>query len=67
MKLLNSKEASHELGVNTSRVVQLLLAGRIKGARKIGRDWVIPSPIKVRPGSRGPKMRIERGKHENEA
>ncbi len=67
MKLLNSKEASHELGVNTSRVVQLVLAGRITGARKIGRDWIIPSPIRVTPGSRGPKMRIKRGIHEKEA
>ena len=67
MKLLNSKEASHELGVNTSRVVQLVLAGRIKGVRKIGRDWIILSPIRVTPGSRGPKMRFERGKHEKEA
>jgi len=66
MKLLNSKEAAHELGVNTSRVVQLLLAGRIRGARKIGRDWIIPSPIKVKPGSRGPAMRFERGKHDKE-
>jgi hypothetical protein len=45
------------LGVSTSRVRLLLKQGRIRGAYKLGRFWVIPlfdgMPV-VSPGSRGP-------------
>ena len=39
-KLKTVQEAAKELGVNNSRVIQFLLAGRLKG-RKAGRDWRI--------------------------
>jgi len=67
MALLNSDQAAQELGVTQRRVLQFCTEGRVKGARKIGRDWIIPSPIKVKPRSRGPTMRFERGRHEKEA
>jgi len=37
------EEFARDAGVNPSRVRQLLLAGRIPGARKHGRDWMIPA------------------------
>lgn len=44
---LTCKEAAAELNVTDGRVRQLLMEGRIWGARKFGRDWLIPSPIRV--------------------
>jgi excisionase family DNA binding protein len=40
MKLLTTKQAAKALGVNDSRVRQLILAGRLP-ALKMGRDWII--------------------------
>jgi excisionase family DNA binding protein len=40
MKIINTKQAAKLLGVNYSRVRQLILAGRLP-ALKIGRDWII--------------------------
>jgi excisionase family DNA binding protein len=40
MKLLNTQEAAKKLGVNHSRVRQLISGGRLP-AQKIGRDWII--------------------------
>lgn len=58
-KLLTTKEAANELGVNGSRVRQLLLAGRLKG-RKAGRDWRIHpkdlDAVRHRPTGR-PKLK----------
>ena len=51
---LTVKGAADELGVTEARVRQLAAQGRIEGAHKIGRDWIIPSPVEVRPGTRGP-------------
>lgn len=43
--IIDTKEASRRLGVCRTRVQQLLIAGRIPGAKKIGGDmrgtWVI--------------------------
>ena len=51
---LTVKGAAEELGVTEARVRQLAAQGRIEGAHKIGRDWIIPRPVEVRPGARGP-------------
>jgi excisionase family DNA binding protein len=40
MRFISTKRAAEILGVNDSRVRQLILAGRLP-ARKIGRDWII--------------------------
>jgi len=37
---ITTTQAAHILGVNQSRVRQLILAGRLP-AQKIGRDWMI--------------------------
>ena len=38
-------EAAAELGLEESWVRRLCAAGRIEGAFKLGRDWLIPRPI----------------------
>ena len=40
MKILTTKQAAKVLGINDSRVRQLILSGRLP-ARKFGRDWII--------------------------
>jgi len=52
-------EAAAELGVSERRVRVLCAEGRIVGARRIGRDWVIPRPIRVVPAAKGPRGRWE--------
>lgn len=47
--ILTADEAATVLGVSERRVRQLLDAGRIAGARKLGRDWAIPAPVQVLP------------------
>ena len=44
-KYLTVQEVAAELAVTTERIGQLLREGRIEGARKHGRDWMIPSPV----------------------
>ena len=44
--LATTKEAAAELGVSESRIRQLCIAGRIVGAYKQGRDWVMPRPVR---------------------
>lgn len=46
--------AAAELGVTDRRVRQLAREGRLRGATKIGQEWLIPTPVKVIPGRRGP-------------
>lgn len=49
---LTADLAARELGVSGARVRKLLSQGRIRGARKIGRDWVVPTPVQVMPAAR---------------
>lgn len=39
---LSTLEVAEVLGVTVGRVRQLLNEGRLPGARKFGRDWMIP-------------------------
>ena len=48
------KEAAARLGVSERRVRKLALDGRIRGATKSGAEWLIPTPVEVIPGKRGP-------------
>ncbi|NEO97257.1 MAG: helix-turn-helix domain-containing protein [Symploca sp. SIO2E9] len=55
---VGSTEAAHLMGVSPRRIRQLLSEGRIEGAFKIGKFWMIPlveGMPQVRPGNRGPK------------
>ena len=48
------KEAATRLGVSERRVRQLALKGRVRGATKTGAEWLIPTPVELIPGRRGP-------------
>lgn len=49
--LISTEEASKLLGISARRIRTLLQQGRVKGATKIGRQWLIPVPIEVLPPS----------------
>ena len=48
------REAATRLGVSERRVRQLAREGRVRGAMKTGAEWLIPTPVEVIPGKRGP-------------
>lgn len=52
--MITIKEAAAILNISERRVRTLCAGGRIKGARKQGRDWSLPNAPKVTPGKRGP-------------
>ena len=51
---LTVRRAALELGVSDRRVRQLARDGRLRGAAKAGHEWLIPTPVEVIPGRRGP-------------
>ena len=48
------KQAATQLGVSVRRVRQLARDGRFHRAIKSGSEWLIPTPIELTPGRRGP-------------
>ena len=48
------REAAVRLGVSERRVRKLARDGRLRGAIKAGAEWLIPTPVEVIPGRRGP-------------
>ena len=48
------KEAAIRQGVSERRVRKLARDGRVRGATKTGAEWLIPTPVEVVPGRRGP-------------
>ena len=48
------REAAIRLGVSERRVRKLARDGRVRGATKTGAEWLIPTPVDVIPGRRGP-------------
>ena len=48
------REAANRLGVSERRVRKLARDGRVRGAMKTGSEWLIPTPVEVIPGRRGP-------------
>jgi len=51
---LTARSAALELEVSERRVRQLAREGRLRGAVKHGNEWLIPTPISLTPGKRGP-------------
>ncbi|NEO29192.1 MAG: DNA-binding protein [Symploca sp. SIO3C6] len=55
---IGTTQAAKLMGVSVRRICQLLQGGRIQGAFKAGRSWIIPlvdGMPKVKEGTRGPK------------
>ena len=51
---VTAREAANRLGVSERRVRKLARDGRMRGAIKTGAEWLIPTPVEVIPGKRGP-------------
>ena len=49
---ITAKQAAQEVGVSYVRMRQLLLAGRVRGAFKLQRDWLVPTPVEILPPQR---------------
>ncbi|MGL5806101.1 MAG: helix-turn-helix domain-containing protein [Xenococcaceae cyanobacterium] len=67
MIFIGTTEAASLLGISTARVRQLLAEGRIKGAYKSGKCWLIPVFDRlpsIKKGTRGPKSIWRGGKHQ---
>lgn len=54
-KTITTAQAAAQLEVTPLRVQQLCRQRRIKGARLVGRVWIIPEDFKVTPGIPGRK------------
>ena len=54
------REAAARLGVSERRIRKLASDGRVRGATKSGAEWLIPTPIDVIPGKRGPASVADR-------
>ena len=48
------KQVALQLGVSERRVRKLARDGRLRGATKAGAEWLIPTPVELIPGKRGP-------------
>jgi hypothetical protein len=55
-KTIDVATAATRLGVNLQRMRVLCRERRIKGARLVGRVWMIPENFEVTPGTRGPAL-----------
>jgi hypothetical protein len=55
--LLTSAEFAALKRVSARRIRALAVSGRIPGARKRGRDWLIPARADIDAGTRGPLLR----------
>lgn len=51
---VTAREAAARLGVSDRRLRHLAREGRVRGATKNGSEWLIPTPIELIPGRRGP-------------
>jgi hypothetical protein len=51
-ELISIQEATAALGISEQWLRQLARLGRVRGATKVGRDWVILSPPMVLPSTR---------------
>jgi hypothetical protein len=55
-KTIDVATAAARLGVNVQRMRVLCRARRIRGARLVGRVWMIPEGFVITPGARGPAL-----------
>ena len=51
---VTGREAATRLGVSERRVRKLARDGHVRGAIKTGSRWLIPTPVQMIPGRRGP-------------
>lgn len=64
--MLTTAQAAARLGLSRSQVAHLASQGRLRGAQKAGRDWLIPAGAiaQYRPGPTGwPAGKARRRSH----
>jgi hypothetical protein len=54
--LIRAAEAAAKRGMTLRRMQALCRQRRIKGARLVGRVWMIPEDFEITPGTRGPAL-----------
>ena len=50
---LSVEMAAERLGVTSRYIRRLCKEGRVRGAKRLGHSWVIPTPLDIAEGSRG--------------
>ena len=55
---VTAQRAAAECGVSLTRIRQLLLQGRVEGAKKFGRQWLVPTPVIILPPTRDTRLDI---------
>ena len=50
---LSVEMAAERLGVTARYIRRLCKEGRVRGAKRLGHSWVIPTPLDIAEGSRG--------------
>ncbi len=59
-ELVTAKEYAKMIGTSVRIVQRLCDQERIPGAKKYGRDWLIPADARPIPGKKGPRAEWER-------
>ncbi|GIV82947.1 MAG: hypothetical protein KatS3mg051_2301 [Anaerolineae bacterium] len=49
--------AARQIGISPGRLRQLVAARRVVGARRVGRDWLVPVPVRIIALPRGRRPR----------
>ena len=57
--LITVKQFAERRGIAMCRVRELIMEGRIEGAQKVGREWLIPSRAIVGPTQRAKAKTLE--------
>ena len=60
--LLHVAKFAARIGVSPARVRQLCAVGRVAGARKVGKVWVVPADAYVIPA----RLRAKKGIHDEQ-
>lgn len=50
--LMTVQQAAEKMGVSAARVTALCREGRVAGARKVGRDWILPGEPRIAAAAR---------------
>lgn len=58
-RMIGTKEYAERHGLSQVRVRKLCELGRIPGAQKVGKTWIIPEGALPIPARKGPKGRWE--------
>lgn len=62
MNAMTVPEAARRLGLSRGRLAKLCKDGRVRGAQKLGRQWIIPEGATIEPPPPRPSREIPRAK-----